>query len=74
MKDFWRLVSILTSLAGFLIVAGVLLVRGEDLFMSALRGVFVFVVLWAVQNILRALLSLTANAEVTAERSSGEKS
>jgi hypothetical protein len=72
MKDFWQLLSILTSLAGFLIVAGVLLVRGEDILIAAIRAVLVFAALWAVQNILRGLLSLTAGATATTDHTNGD--
>lgn len=59
MKEFWQFVSILISLAGFLVVAGILLVRGECLLTAAIKAVFVFVALWVAQSVLRALLNFT---------------
>ncbi len=55
--------SILVSLLGFLIVAGALLVQGECILTAAIRAIIAFIALWAVQTVLRALLSLTNVAE-----------
>lgn len=62
MKEFWQLVSILIALAGFLIVAGILLTRGECLLTTAFKSVLVFTALWAVQSVLRTLLNLTVSS------------
>jgi hypothetical protein len=62
-KEFWRLITCLVSLAGFMVVTGSLLVRGDCLFWAVGRGVLVFLVLWVVQNLLGQLLGLVACAE-----------
>jgi len=64
MKEFWRLVSLMVSLAGFLIVAGVLLLQGESLLSVVVKAVAAFAVLWVAQALLRALLGLTASTDV----------
>ena len=72
MKGFWQLISLMISLGGFLVVAGVLLVRGEPLWSAAVRAVLVFVALWVVQGVLGALLSLAANSQTTDEQAHGD--
>lgn len=59
MKDFWRFVSLMVSLLGFLLVAGMLLAKGETLFDAAVRAVLVFAGLWIVLSFLCAILGLT---------------
>ena len=58
MSEIWRLVSLIVCLAGFVIVAGVMLATGEDLLCVALRAVLAFAGLYAVQSVLRVLLAL----------------
>ena len=68
MKDFWRFVSLMVSLVGFLIVAGTLLAKGETLFNAALRAVLVFAGLWIVQGILCSLLGFTVDSRDREQR------
>jgi len=71
MREFWQLANLMISLAGFLIVAGVLLWGGESLLPAALRAAAAFAVLWVAQAVLRALLGLTIGPETqTTTRSS----
>ncbi|MEN6372164.1 MAG: hypothetical protein ABFD64_09150 [Armatimonadota bacterium] len=62
MKEFCQLISILIALAGFLVVAAVLLVRGESLLIAAFKSVLVFAALWAVQSVLRTLISFAVGS------------
>ena len=52
MEGLYRLLSLIVSLAGFTVVAGALLMRGECLFTVATRGVAAFAVLWALQRVI----------------------
>jgi|GEM_PF-2822495 len=56
MAEFWRLVTIMICLVGFLATGCVLLARGETLFLAVLRAVSVFVGLFVVQKLLGAIL------------------
>jgi hypothetical protein len=60
MQEFWRLISFLTCLAGFIIVAGAMLIRGESPFTAAVRAIAVFIALWVALGILRAFVGIAA--------------
>ena len=66
MNDFWRLVSLLVSGAGFLITCGILLYRGESLLGSAVRAAIVFVLLSIVQNFFGSILTSVVKQETEA--------
>lgn len=63
MRDFCRLISILISLAGFLIVAVTLLMRGECLLTAAIKSSLVFTALWVVQGFLSNLINQAAGKD-----------
>jgi len=63
MREFCQLIRILISLAGFLIVAGTLLMRGECLLMAAIRALLVFAALWVVQGFLSGLIDQSAGTD-----------
>jgi exosortase/archaeosortase len=58
MKEFWRFISILISLSGFLVVGAVLLLRGEGFTTTVVRAVTTFAALWVVLGVLRALAGM----------------
>lgn len=66
-KEFWRLITCLVSLAGFIVVAASLLAGGECLLWAVGRGVLVFLALWVVLNLLGQFLGLAAGAETGGE-------
>jgi hypothetical protein len=63
MEGLYRLLSLIVSLAGFTVVAGALLIRGESLFTVATRGVLAFTVLWVVQSAIGGIFKLAASSE-----------
>jgi len=63
MREFWRLISLLVCIVGFLLVGTVMLCRGESLLTAALTAIAAFAVLWIAQGFLRALLDLAAGTE-----------
>lgn len=71
-KEFWRLITCLVSLAGFVVVTASLLVSGENILWAVGRGVIVFLVLWVVQNLLGQILGLVACAE-SSQKASPER-
>ena len=56
MQGFWRLISILICLSGFLIAGGVSLVRGESFFIAVVKAVLAFTALHVVENVLGGIL------------------
>ena len=62
MSEFYKLIRFLVSMTGFVVVAAVLLARGDGLFTSAVRAVLVFAVLWIVQGLLQGVLSMVAGS------------
>ncbi len=63
MEGLYRFLSLIVSLAGFTVVAGTLLMRGESLFTVATRGVLAFVALWVVQGAIGGIFKLAASSE-----------
>ena len=63
MEGLYRLLSLIVSLAGFTVVSGTLLMRGESLFTVATRGVLAFAVLWIVQGAIAGIFKLAASSE-----------
>jgi hypothetical protein len=72
MKGFWQLVSLIISSIGFLIVLGTLLIQGECLFVSALRGMLVFVGLLIVLRLFGDVLYFTSEQKKISEPTDGE--
>lgn len=63
MEGLYRLLSLIVALAGFTLVAGTLLMRGECLFTVATRGVFTFTVLWVLLAAIGGIFRLAASSE-----------
>ncbi|GEM_PF-4268807 len=63
MEGLYRFLSLIVSLAGFTIVAGTLLLRGECLVVVATRGVLTFTVLYVVQSVIGGIFRFAANSE-----------
>ena len=58
MKELWRLISLVVCLAGFVVVAAILVVQDEGLFTVALKAIAAFFALWVIQGVLRAFVGL----------------
>ncbi|MDH7481924.1 MAG: hypothetical protein QHH26_08135 [Armatimonadota bacterium] len=67
MDGFYQLVCLLISLAGFMIVIGVLLIRGEPILVTAVKGVLAFVALKIILGVLSKLFNAVACSENTNE-------
>ena len=72
MQSFWQLVSLMTSLAGFLVVGGVLLMNGESLLSTVIKAVLAFAGLWIAQSVLRGLLGLAAESSAAGSGSNAD--
>ncbi|MDO8586205.1 MAG: hypothetical protein Q7T82_04120 [Armatimonadota bacterium] len=62
MQDLWRLISFYISFAGFLLVAGISLYRGDAILDTAIRSLVVFAVLWFGQRVLQCVLGMAADS------------
>ena len=62
MQELWRLIGFYISLAGFLVVAGISLHRGDQVFDAAVRSLVVFAVLWFGQRIIQGVLGMAADS------------
>jgi hypothetical protein len=62
MREFWRLLSILVSLAGFLVVAGVLLYKGDAVLSAAIKAAAAFAFLMFTQRVMTGVLGLAADS------------
>lgn len=60
MDGFFKLLSLMVAVAGFVIVTGLLLWKGEALHIAVLKGIIVFVVLKFVQGMLSQLSRFAA--------------
>lgn len=60
MDDFFKLLSLMISVAGFVIVTGLLLWNGESLLIAVLKGIVAFVVLKAIQGAFSAISKFAA--------------
>jgi hypothetical protein len=66
MSEFYKLIRLLTSMTGFLVVAAIVLARGDALFTAALRAVLTFAVVYYVLGFLQGLLAAVAGSITTA--------
>ncbi len=62
MKGFWQLISAMISLTAFVVIGGLLLLKGEPIDQVGLRAVAAAFVLWIVLGTLGKILSFTASA------------
>ena len=69
MEGLYRFLILIAALAGFTVVAGALLLRGECLFTVAARGVLTFALLWVVLGAIGGVFRLAASSERRREAS-----
>ena len=60
MDDFFKLLSLMISVAGFVIVTGLLLWKGESLLIAVFKGIVAFLVLKVVQGAFSAISKFAA--------------
>ncbi|MDI6827454.1 MAG: hypothetical protein QME62_03105 [Armatimonadota bacterium] len=72
MDGFYNLICLLISLAGFVIVTGVLLIRNETLLVASVKGVVAFLVLKVVLGMLGKLFNAVSFPE-NSERGDTDK-
>jgi uncharacterized membrane protein YedE/YeeE len=60
MDDFFKLLSLMISVAGFVIVTGFLLWKGEDLLVAVLKGIVAFFVLKVAQGMFSSISKFAA--------------
>lgn len=68
MTEFYKLIRLLVSMTGFLVVAAIVLARGDALFTAASRAVLTFAVIYYVLGFLQGLLAAVAGSHATTGR------
>lgn len=60
MEDFFKLLSLIVSVAGFVIVTGLLLWKGESLLLAVFKGILAFIILRMMQGVISSISKFAA--------------
>ncbi len=63
MTGLLQLISLITSFAGFVVTAAIVLINGEMLWDATLRALLAFGVMWAVLTVLCAVAEPATHSE-----------
>lgn len=60
MDDFFKILSLIISVAGFVIVTGLLLWKGESLLIAVIKGIVAFLLLKMMQGVIGSISKFAA--------------